>query len=89
MAPTIRIHTQVLAGGRIELLTPQFSEGEAVDVVVTPSNVHGGGAQNRRELLRLPLEQRRELLARQSERLEQYYSSASDRAEWQGGDILE
>ena len=40
------------------------------------------------EVFRLPIEERRKLLARQAENLVSYYeSTAKEREEWQGGDI--
>ena len=45
---------------------------------------------NRRQMLRLPVEQRRRLLAKQSGKLAKLYADGADeRIEWQGGDIVE
>jgi hypothetical protein len=46
----------------------------------------------RRSYMTLPLEERRKLLAAQAERMAAYYeqeSGRAERAEWQGGDIVE
>ena len=46
----------------------------------------------RRAFMKLPLAERRELLAAQAERVADYYELESERAEreeWQGGDIVE
>jgi hypothetical protein len=44
---------------------------------------------NRRQILQMPVEQRRQLLMAESERLVSSYDSDSDRSAWQGGDIIE
>ena len=87
-APT-RIHTKVLSGHRIEITAPEFSEGASVDVLIVP-HAETPPAIDRRELLELPVEQRREILRQQAEGLVEYYESTADeRADWQGGDIVE
>jgi hypothetical protein len=48
--------------------------------------------EDRRSFLKLPLEERRKRLAEQAEQLAEHYnqeSSIEERAEWQGGDIIE
>jgi hypothetical protein len=48
--------------------------------------------EDRRAFMKLTIEKRRRLLERQAERMIKHYESdaeATDRAEWQGGDILE
>ncbi len=48
--------------------------------------------EDRRSFLKLPLEERRKRLAEQAEQLAEHYnqdSSLEERAEWQGGDIIE
>ena len=76
-APT-RIHTKVLSGHRIEITAPEFSEGASVDVLIVP---HAETP---------PAIDRREILRQQAEGLVEYYESTADeRADWQGGDIVE
>jgi len=46
----------------------------------------------RRAFMKLPLEERRRRLAAQADRMAEHYESepeATERAEWQGGDIVE
>lgn len=46
----------------------------------------------RRAFLKLPLEERRRILAQQAEQIAEHYESESerdDREHWQGGDIVE
>jgi hypothetical protein len=38
---SLRIKARVQAGGRIEVVAPGLSEGDAVDVVVTPESSNG------------------------------------------------
>ncbi len=74
-----------IRNGQITFDEPvQLPEGVPVSVDVL---VEGEGG--RRQILRMPLEQRRKLLMRQSERLAADYASDPDRADWQGGDIVE
>ncbi|PYS56464.1 MAG: hypothetical protein DMF74_28700 [Acidobacteria bacterium] len=50
------------------------------------------GPEERLALLKLPIEERRKILAEQAERLAQYYEDpeeAKERELWQGGDIVE
>ena len=46
----------------------------------------------RREFLKLPIEERRRILAQQAEQMVEHYEQESERLErelWQGGDIIE
>ena len=48
--------------------------------------------EQRRRFLKLPLEERRRLMAEQAAQMVQHYElpdEIQDRAEWQGGDIVE
>jgi hypothetical protein len=48
--------------------------------------------EDRRLFLKLPIEERRKRLAKQADQLAKHYnqeSSSEERAEWQGGDIIE
>jgi hypothetical protein len=48
--------------------------------------------EDRRSFLRLPLEERRRRMAQQAEQMAEHYDaeqSREERAEWQGGDIVE
>ena len=85
---TIRFQTRVLAGHRIEVSSPQLSEGTSVEVLVSPSKEPGHSGV-RQEVLRLPIEQRRQLLMRQADTLAAHYALDTDRSDWQGGDIVE
>ena len=86
MDTSIRIQTKVLPGHRIEIAAPEWTEGSAVDVLVMlkePATCE----LSRQEILRLPIERRREILAEQSERLSEYYEKDHERSDRQGGDI--
>jgi hypothetical protein len=88
----VKIHTKVLPGNRIELTSPELPEGQEVEVVVRPSNTGGNTIDysDPRELLKLPVEQRRPYLRAAAERMLEYYSQPDhERDEWQGGDIVE
>ena len=48
--------------------------------------------EERRAFLKLPLAERRRLMAQQAEKMAEFYKSAQEAAErqaWQGGDIVE
>jgi phage-related minor tail protein len=50
----------------------------------------GGTLQSQVDFMRLPLAQRRDILARQAEALKvEYAQSADQRADWQAGDFLD
>jgi hypothetical protein len=88
----VKIRTKVLPGHRIELTSPELSEGQEVEVEVRPSNANKGTVDynDPRELLRLPVEQRRPYLKAAAERMLDYYSQPDpERDEWLGGDIVE
>lgn len=89
MQTAVKILTTVLPGHRIEISSPQLLEGAAVEVVVTPSEQPARHSFGRREILRMPIEQRRQMMEQQSAGLAAYYESSDDRFDWQGGDILE
>ena len=86
----MRFRTRVLPGHRVEVNTPQLSEGSAVDVLVVPTGQAEAGSQSRRDLSQMPIEQRRQILMSGADRLADYYQEdESERAEWQGGDVIE
>jgi hypothetical protein len=89
MDESIRIQTKVLPGHRIEISAPQWSEGASVDVLVMLKEQPKSPKMTRDEILRMPIEQRRQLLAQQSEHMAAHYGSDAERFEWQGGDIIE
>jgi hypothetical protein len=61
----------------------RLPEGAQVDVLLVddPAKVPA----SRQEILKLPIEQRRNLLMHQSERLAPHYEPDPDRSEWQWG----
>ena len=77
--------------GQITLDKPAtLPEGARVRVeVIKNSNGKSAPDRTRRQILQLPLDQRRKLLLDQSERLAGLYADDSQRTDWQGGDILE
>lgn len=88
---TTRSYRGHVANGQIALDEPiVLPEGALVSVRLLKSGAAPVGSRlTRRQILQMPVEQRRQLLARQSERLSDFYASDADRTEWQGGDILE
>ncbi len=63
-----------------------ISQEETIGVDITPS------LAQRRAFLKLPLEERRRILAQQADQIAEYYELESeqiDREHWQGGEIVE
>ena len=88
----VKLHTTVLPGHRIELTSPELTEGQAVEVLVRPRRALPAGETTTDpvRLLKLPLEERRRLLRAAAEEAVEYYSQPDpDRDAWQGGDIVE
>ena len=88
----VKINTTVLPGRRIELTSPELTEGQAVEVLVRPrrSNLDSVDVTDPVQLLKLPLEERRRILEAAAEQMVEYYSLPDpERDEWQGGDIVE
>src|SRR5439155_18020871 len=88
----VKIRTKVLPGNRIELSSPELPEGQEVEVEVRPSNANKNpvGYTDPRELLKLPIEERRAYLEAAAEQALEYYSQFDpERDEWLGGDIVE
>ena len=88
----VKIHTTVLPGQRIELTSPELTEGQAVEVLVRPRSPlpAPGEPIDILELVKLTPEQRRPYLEAAAERALEYYSQNDpERDAWQGGDIIE
>jgi len=77
--------------GQIALDEPNsLPEGAAVSVQLLESaDANQTVYHSRRQILQMPVEGRRQLLAEQSDNLIQSYLPDDDRTLWQGGDILE
>jgi hypothetical protein len=63
-----------------------ISQEETLKTAITPS------LAQRRAFLKLPLAERRKILAQQADRIAEHYaleSEQTDREHWQGGDIVE
>ncbi|HEV8290694.1 MAG TPA: hypothetical protein VGP94_02165 [Tepidisphaeraceae bacterium] len=87
----VKLHTTVLPGRRIELTSPELTEGQVVEVLVRPQeSVPKGDCVDPIQLLKLPLEERRRILEAAAEQAVDYYSQPDpERDAWQGGDIIE
>ena len=76
--------------GQITLNEPvRLPEGAEVNVQVLQSGARSSSTVTRRDLLDMPIEERRRILAEQAERAAPHYETVEDRSEWQGGDIVE
>ena len=78
-----------IRNGQITLDEPaSLPEGAEVNVEVMPAP-RRAAALTRCDILRMPLDQRRQLLMQQSDGLQAHYQSDANRSDWQGGDIVE
>jgi hypothetical protein len=79
-----------IRNGQVRLDKPaQLPEGAEVNVVVLSEHGDVGSQLGRRDLLRMPVKERRQLLMQQADRVAEHYEPDSDRSDWQGGDIVE
>ena len=81
----VKIKTTVLPGRRIELTSPDLTEGQAVEVVVRPAPKlpEAGEPIDILELVKLPPEQRRPFIeAAAEEALEYYNKDDPERDAW-------
>jgi hypothetical protein len=87
----VTIYRGHVRNGQIALDQPAtLPEGAEVSVQLLQSISPESTARiDRRQILQMPIEQRRRLLSQQADRLADYYSPNEERADWQGGDILE
>jgi len=88
----VKVHTTVLPGQRIELTSPELTEGQAVEVVVRPATKlpAPGEPIDILELVKLPPEQRRPYIEAAAEKALDYYNQDDpERDAWLGEDIIE
>lgn len=78
----------VLPGRRIEVTAPDLVEGETVELYIVPVGAPVTPA-TRQAFLRLPMAERRRILAEQAAEQEQHYREDGSWREIQGGDIVE
>ena len=89
--------TTIKEGNRLEILTPTLEVGEAVEVIVivaehSPSrSVSDSNLSciDRREFMKLPMEERREILAQQAEDIAEHYEQDTEWREWLSFDTQE
>lgn len=78
----------VLPGRRIEITAPDLVEGETVELFIVPSGAPVT-AETRRAFLRLPMVERRRILAEQAAEMEPHYGEDHSWRAIQDGDIVE
>jgi hypothetical protein len=88
---TINTYCGHVKNGQIALDQPVvLPEGAEVSVRLrSDASPPSARPLSRRQILQMPVEQRRQLLMRQSDGLAETYLPDPQRAEWQGGDFLE
>lgn len=87
LPPEIEISLEMRAAERglpLEIYLEQFLEHAFSSKPAMPTS-----SLDRRSFLRLPLEERRQILAAQAERLAPYYEQNSEWKEWLEGDLVE
>ena len=88
----VKLHTKVLPGNRIELSSPELTEGQEVEVVVRPQEPAPvrGDPIDILELVKLSPEQRRPYIEAAAEKALDYYNQDDpERDAWLGEDIIE
>jgi hypothetical protein len=83
MKQTRYITTTIQVANRLELDLPDVSIGQTIEVIliIPDSEESSLTAIDRRSFLKLPLEQRRQILAQQAEAALSYYEE--NKAEWE------
>ncbi|MBM4031755.1 MAG: hypothetical protein FJ291_08225 [Planctomycetes bacterium] len=101
MITAIRQEVVVLPGGRIEIVSPELTPGAHAEVIVlekaerTPGEHPEAGMQEplglaqRRAFMRLPMQERRRILAEQAERMASHYEHDAEVRDLGGGDFLD
>ncbi|MCU0543865.1 MAG: hypothetical protein MUE44_17080 [Oscillatoriaceae cyanobacterium Prado104] len=97
MKSTLHLTTKVLDGNRIEIESPNLLVGQTVEVVVFINDGSADLLPDDRELsleqrlafLKLPLEQRRLIMASQAEAMLAHYQENTEWQELMAGDIID
>ena len=97
MKSTLHLTTKVLDGNRIEIESPNLLVGQTVEVVVflndeTADSLAEDGElslEQRLAFLKLPLEQRRLIMASQAEAMLAHYQEHTEWQELMAGDIID
>lgn len=97
MKSTLHLTTTVLAGNRIEIESPILLVGQTVEVVVFVADGISDRLTEDQELsleqrlafLKLPLEQRRLIMASQAEAMSAHYQENTEWQELMAGDIID
>ncbi len=88
MQAALHLTAKVLPGSRIEVTAPELCEGETVELFVVPAGAPVTSDQ-RRAFLRLPMAERRRILADQAAQMAGHYQHDDSWRETQDGDIVE
>jgi hypothetical protein len=97
MKSTLHLTTKILAGNRIEIESPTLLVGQTVEVVVFVPDGSADSLIEERSLsleqrlafLKLPLEQRRLIMASQAEAMSTHYQENTEWQELMAGDIID
>jgi hypothetical protein len=83
MKQTCYITTTIQAGNRLEIDLPNIPIGQTIEVILIIPDVPESNPQamDRRSFLKLPIEERRRILAQQAEAARPYYQD--NKAEWE------
>ena len=98
MKSTLYVTTKVLPGNKIEVQVPELAVGETVEIVILIPDVtiaNAGAVEpnltldQRRAFLKLPMSERRQILASQASEMLVHYEQDSEWRELMTGDIID
>ena len=77
MHSALHLQSTVLPGRRIEVTAPELSEGDTVDLIIIPAGAPITQPM-RRAFLRLPLAERRKILAQEADAMLAHYEKDTE-----------
>lgn len=97
MKSSLYLTATVSPGNKIEIQDPNLIEGQTVEIVIiisqpdtsTSDNNQSFSLEQRQAFLKLPLAERRRILATQAETMVSHYQKDSDWQELMAGDIID
>lgn len=97
MKSSLYLTAKVAQGNKIEIQNPNLMEGETVEIVIIISqpdklsfhNNQSTSFEERQAFIKLPVSERRKILAVQAEKMASYYQGNTEWQELMAGDIID